>query len=381
MAGPFSVNPLYRSIGRHIRDEAKREFSRSTVGRLFNEMERARGITNAGRGMLDKLSKLSKQANLRSMLRGSSLGEVVQTVEHYSRSGDRAIVDEFLRDLGPTGQLIRSLVGTSKRSRKQLDRQIDTAIEFLRAFRPEALKQPSRAGKHRKPPTVGDADANIEHMRNALEAAGYQVFAPGEEPKQRTRLPFGIPEKTAGGKPRKRIDIPVGGRTRRFPANHPVVTGDMTETPQSSNVFSYGYDVESEYLYLRFKAPREKGQQKSSKTPHQPGSLYRYSFVPVEKFLKLHAASSKGEWVWDSLRIRGTVSGHRFDYSLVGVTGGYVPRKATLMPDGEWYLRRRVRGLNGETLRSSNPDAIARPLTGAPNRGEPNRGRPNTGAP
>jgi hypothetical protein len=39
-----------------------------------------------------------------------------------------------------------------------------------------------------------------------------------------------------------------------------------------------------------------------------------------------------GSWVWDALRIRGTVSGHQKDYELVGIMGNYVPRKATVRP-------------------------------------------------
>ena len=149
----------------------------------------------------------------------------------------------------------------------------------------------------------------------------------------------------------------------------------------SSNVFAYGYDVNSWNLYVRFRA-------ESTSNPLQkanaPGPLYQYSHVPPELFLKFLRAGSKGNWVWDNLRVRGTVSGHRYDYRLVGVTQGYVPRKAVLMPDGEYFIGRTVRTDQGRGLSSSRPDVMVRPLVspGQPNRGTPrppNRGGPNRG--
>lgn len=86
----------------------------------------------------------------------------------------------------------------------------------------------------------------------------------------------------------------------------------------SSNVHSYGYDPDSQTLYVRFR----------NKT--KVGALYAYYHVPPEIYKKLDAAGSKGGAVWDLLRERGTVHGHKFDYRLVGIRGGYVPRKATV---------------------------------------------------
>lgn len=164
----------------------------------------------------------------------------------------------------------------------------------------------------------------------------------------------------------------------------------MVETPQSSNVFSFGFDNQSHSLFVRFKdAPKDTGKSaggfkitavhgaSGAGRPHQPGALYLYHNVPARLFLTFLDASSKGGWVWDKLRIRGTVSGHRFDYALVGVQGGYVPRKATLTPQGEAYIPRTIFTDKGNSLSSSLPEQLVRPLQpiGRP----PNDGRGGLG--
>ena len=84
--------------------------------------------------------------------------------------------------------------------------------------------------------------------------------------------------------------------------------------------------------------------------PIGPGPLYRYDGVSPDAFLSMLTAGSKGTWIWDNLRIRGTVSGHQKDYSLVGIMPtpeypeGYVPRKATVEPIMQYY------GVRGQPL-------------------------------
>lgn len=47
------------------------------------------------------------------------------------------------------------------------------------------------------------------------------------------------------------------------------------------------------------------------------GSAYLYSNVSEYEALSFAQAPSKGIWVWDHLRIRGTVTGHRKPYVKV----------------------------------------------------------------
>jgi len=89
---------------------------------------------------------------------------------------------------------------------------------------------------------------------------------------------------------------------------------------------------------------RQSGQQMVSKggAAHaggqralQPGPTYAYYNTPPSLFEDMKAAHSRGGFVWDKLRIRGTIGGSRYKYSLVsgqvvpGIGAAYIPRKAT----------------------------------------------------
>jgi hypothetical protein len=126
-------------------------------------------------------------------------------------------------------------------------------------------------------------------------------------------------------------------------------------TPQSSNVFSFSYDPEGSILYVTFKgvtvnhqkvsvqAGRQGGRahlhgklgQTVSGRTNSRGSMYAYLDVPARVFERMKRAVSKGKFVWDELRVRGTVYGHQYRYMLVqaqaNVSQGhaYVPRRAT----------------------------------------------------
>jgi hypothetical protein len=92
------------------------------------------------------------------------------------------------------------------------------------------------------------------------------------------------------------------------------------------------------------------------------------------------------------MRIRGTVSGHRYRYMLTMLSSdGYVPRQATRLGNEEWFIRRKVnsattsRGGNiqiGREYRSELADQFVKywdKRNGRPDRGGPNRGKPNRG--
>ncbi len=137
--------------------------------------------------------------------------------------------------------------------------------------------------------------------------------------------------------------------------------GEPIYTPNSSNVYSFQYDAERQLLYVTFKAQTINGKAiktgrttmggKQSRTqaigkrgalsggvkrPNAPGSMYVYFAVPLHALRRLlqKAKSSAGKAVWDELRIRGTMFGHRYQYQLVSgqqMPNGhqYIPRKAT----------------------------------------------------
>ena len=357
----FTSNPLFRQFER----QAREEFRKSAVGKLMQEVQRGSatpsGVQRVGR-LLKDAARQGRRPSL-SRLGGKDFGKFASEIEKYARGGGYAkqLVNEFLGQMGAAGKLIGALIGGNVQSKRGLEREIGTAFEFLRVFKPELLSDQAKRGDVGETTSRGNLK-DAEYLAKLLEAQGYEVVRPGvKEPKQR----------------RKTADVDLGeGRTRRFPRNHPIITGEMVPTPQSSNVHSFGYDNSSSYLYVRFKAAKAPGAK--GPRPQSPGSLYRYAHVMPEKFLGMYQAHSKGTWIWDNIRQRGTVSGHTHSWELVGITAGYVPRRAVYRGKdlGEWYMPRTVRGEGAKRLTSR---LSAEPLTGAPNTGAP--APPNTGAP
>lgn len=67
---------------------------------------------------------------------------------------------------------------------------------------------------------------------------------------------------------------------------------------QSSNVASIQFHADDDRLIIEYK----------------DGSIYAYHPVPMPMAIDLYRASSKGKWVWDNLRVRGTVFGYQIPY-------------------------------------------------------------------
>ena len=367
-------------------EAARREFSASTTGRLYGEVQREIKAASGGPGRLgralDRYSHFGPRDALRE-LRGTQFGQFAREVERYARgdAGMKRLLDQFLNELGPAGRMIKALTGSAGGS------EIDKLIPILQAFGYEVL--PPKDARRRGDPIT---ERGLAAAQELLQSMGAPVPSPGQRSKD--SLPFGISAHGADGQERGRISLPMAdGPARQFGVEHPIVTGEMVPAMRSSNVHSYGYDIETAYLYVRYLG-YVKGQHAADGSPLRsgPGSLYRYSNVTPEEFLSIMAAASKGNWVWDNLRIRGTWSGHQKDYELVGVQGGYVPRKATVRVDPatgrlqEMFVQRRVRAIGGGWLTSALPTELAgdlpwgevdrgRPDTGRPDRGEPDRGR------
>lgn len=104
---------------------------------------------------------------------------------------------------------------------------------------------------------------------------------------------------------------------------------------QSSNVYAIGYSIDNGTMRVQFLGGYGKDHRSG------PGAMYDYYNVPKRHWDAFQAASSKGKWVWDNLRVRGTIAGHRYDYRLVSgedigvqvhrgkiITKQYIPRLA-----------------------------------------------------
>lgn len=171
---------------------------------------------------------------------------------------------------------------------------------------------------------------------------------PPDEPPQPPTPPPSPLQPTPRGQTGQRGAPPLPGEESPY--------GQEILTPQSSNVFSFSYQPQTSTLYVTYKANRlnpdsvrtVRGRGKHNQLAGRSGStirgktnsrgpMYAYHAVPVQIFNRMRAAQSKGRFVWDNLRIRGTIYGHKYNYTLAqaqvvatkGVSGVYVPRKAT----------------------------------------------------
>jgi len=369
-------SPLFKLASVAIRRQATQAYRRSTFGRLVNEVERTKRMGQRGPDHLkDVVKRYGKRFDPERMVKeamGQDMRSLVRQVEVYSRSGgvSKRLLNGFLDALGPAGNLVRAIIKPGKGRNKGLAGELQRATQFLEAHGHVVI--PPKGS-----PTVGRVGRGINGLVNWLESQG-QRLEPEQEPKAKkeSKFPFGISETTRKGTPRRYVDLPGPGKSTRLPANHPAVTGDFVKV-DSSNVHSWAYDADNAYLYVRFLAAAAHGEPRTA-----PGPLYRYRDIGPEMAKALHDAPSKGSWIWDELRVRGTIAGYQKPYALVGVMGGYVPRQATLMAGGEeWFKRRQLHMGGGKWLTSSKPDQFVQFAgdPGGPNRGAPSRGQPNRG--
>lgn len=372
-----TFSPLFRHAHRAAQNVARQQFRRTQFGQLLSEFERLTsrrpsGIRDlaAARAAIGKFSR----AGLMQQLRKQGIGNVAGMVEKYAAGQGNFRKDalgSLFQAMGPLGGLLKKLFSSAERIRRPLERELDAAIGLLHAFGFEVLPPEGRRRGARGQRGVAAATKFLRDM-------GYFVSrdAPATAAERRLQEQFpGTSFTTKSGKPRTSITIPLapGRRPKRVSVDDPMVTGEMIPVAGSSNVHSFGYDYGTGTLRIRFL-----GRDRSSGKRGGPGPMYEYSGVPPTLFERMRKAASKGRFIWDHIRIRGTVSGHRFDYRLADITGGYVPRKATLTANEEWYLQREFRR-GGKSFRSSLPDQMVR--RGTPNRGTPNRGTPNRGRP
>lgn len=241
--------------------------------------------------------------------------------------------------------------------------------------------------------TIASSGKSAERLKQSQIPAALlrtleQIVETGEKPETRRggnggrrgpvtpTIPPTQPGGGSGGGGRNRPDpqpdgdsLPPGGFNRsRFNPNYappkPGESNPLSEeilcVAQSSNVYSFAYDYAASTLYVTFQGHKinrggvRRGRVSRGKSTSRPqlvgdlggtltagrggrGAMYAYFDVPARVFERMKSASSKGKFVWDELRVRGSVYGHKYRYSLVqgqvstqkGVAGVYIPRKAT----------------------------------------------------
>jgi hypothetical protein len=180
------------------------------------------------------------------------------------------------------------------------------------------------------------------------------------------------------------VEIRTGNFRGRYAIDDPAITGQMVAVT-SSNVHSIGFQMNlknplASTLFVKYLQASRGSKVKGS------GPTYGYKNVHPRLFQSFLVANSKGKFVWDELRIRGTVAGAQYEYYLDSISRGYVPRRAVI-ENGIQILKRRKRQeqKSGRTVVSQLRERVIgpyRPRNGSPpNRGNPDRGsrRPNRG--
>lgn len=362
------MNPLFKNATRAIKATVRSEFRSGELGRALTELERK----TLRKGQAKKyLQQIASRIRGQSPLPGWA-DRVSGKLERYAKDKSEEKLSQIIfKSLGPLGDVLQALIRPKGKRLASLDRELTAATNLLRAFGHEVIPPP---------PARGGIAAKTKATQQYLESLGFTVRKPLPGWNAAAR-PKPLPGWTTLVRPgaRKTVDLDVGlGRLNRIRKDDPLLTGKMIPVV-SSNVHSIGFDINphnAQIGTLKVRFLMAVGQGKVA------GALYDYYHVPTAVFQNFRRAASKGKFVWDKLRIRGTVSGHRFDYKLTGISRGYVPRKATYSPQGEYFTKRTFLGENTRTgerrLFHSAPSALVRPGANRgiePNRGEPNRGR------
>lgn len=360
------MNPLFPNFDRSVQEAARQEFQRTQLGKLLLQKNRSPSDLQRLAGLVQRYSR----------------GKGPSAFERLKKELSDAMVGQVLGRLGLLGQLFSSFLRPLGNSIvKDLDRELAAAANLLKAFgygvTPPELMETS--------PGVPAKPRPGKPQSQQPGGGGVTPFNPIPRPVPGPSGPKVLPP-LAGNSTSKTwqnntVNVSVGGTRYKIRPDDPMLSGEMIPV-SSSNVHSIGFIFNHEapaqgVLKVRFRARAKNGGPR----PNSGGPLYHYYGVNPAVFKAFQLASSKGKFVWDRLRIRGTVSGHQFQYQLMGIEkDGYVPRKATRIGPNEYYIGRQVRSTAGKKYTSALQDELVqRWQPGRPNRGTPNRGTPNRG--
>jgi hypothetical protein len=374
MPSPLSQSPLFAQAAKAVQEAVHAGFTTTSFGSTLRRVKAAAlagraGVITPG-GLVDKaLQRYQREGKAGALkeLMGHDFSQFCAEIEKYSRAtgSSKELVARFLDSLGPAGKVLKSFaLGRGSQ------RDLDWALRLVRAFGYEVLPPPGKR-------TRASLRRAVPAMVSMLRDLGVNIEVPEEldktQPKTRGRVPQATPYTTTDRfaplgrrtleNGRVEVQMGFGLGSRQFAKDHPVVTGRMVRSTSSSNVWSYGYDVDSLYLYVRYHG-REHGTA---------GPLYRYSGVYPHEFLTLLDQDSKGKWVWDHLRLRGSRTIHQKPYELVGITGDYVPRRAARVGGEDWWVNRQVLTTGGRIMESTLQARRAGWSPERPERGTPMR--------
>jgi len=313
-----------------LQSAARTAFRRTTMGKLVIKVkaELASGRANTESIMRygNQMRQIGGAEFAQNLMQELGVGNSWRFIERYAGKdawkkllGNAKLkgLENILREL-QEGEAHRKLTGQEK--------DLEAALAFARAHGYEVVKNPnfpkslaqaaSQAASHA--PQFAALDPEVQRLIIEQEARG----KPSRVSQKLRGLP-GWPRTEPLGRPANTYDVD-------YPENLPegIIPPDddgHLRRVSSSNVYAIGYRYEDRTLLVQFLATDASGNRVG------PGSLYEYFQVPPMIWERFKGAGSKGKFVWDELRVRGTISGHKFAYDLAGVTGDYVPRRAQLV--------------------------------------------------
>lgn len=338
------------------------------------------------RQIQDSLKKIKTLSTKTEPQNRVALMHEIQSVRQKLRGKNRTL-DRQLSQLANDAQKnVVSVHGGAKRSVQGILDLLTTANNPATSKARAALASTLKAGLRDISGDIGKTVDLIEQLTPELfggsktpeQAGGKRVDA---EPATRRIIPD-EPQTWHGMRlvSNDTVEIRTGNFRGRYKTDDPAVTGVMVPVT-SSNVHSIGFQFNLKAPAKSTLLVRYLQGQKNSKTM---GPLYGYADVHPKLFEQFLKAASKGKFVWDELRIRGTIAGHQYRYTLLQSVGGNVPRRAILV-NGIQILQRRVRrakdGRVGVSKLQTEVKGPYRPKSNRPNRGNPDRGsqRPNRG--
>jgi hypothetical protein len=294
-----------------LQAEASKKFKATNLGKLL--VQTAKDVKNGTATVKSvmtggaKLKQLAGSAAAKDLMKEMGLGPAWDMIEKYA---GKNVWKKITSKLGSVGKLLSNL-GNSKVTGAPVgvERELEVAANLLKAFGYGVTKP------------GGGTSVAPQHAPEYKKAI--EQIAEASSQKQGKGMVSGAKLKPLPGWSGTYVQSASSGH---FETQLPMQEGMLDV--DSSNVHSIGFQYETAEkgtLLVRYLGSDSQGNRVG------PGSLYEYFNVPSAIWVQFKNAASKGKFVWDHLRIRGTVSGHKFTYDLAGVVGNYVPRRAQLV--------------------------------------------------
>jgi hypothetical protein len=315
------LNP--RDIGRAVSDlrAVARNPQNGTTTRLANAAQQVRRLLGGLNGGLD-----------------AALLDLVQTAERLLRARRAGWAAGLTQALNANGNPIGAAMAQNILNRqnaaiaKTIEDKLRQVATITEQVAPELFGRPRPS---RTPEQAGGTKVTTQHM------------PPNAVPAESEIMPDNIRRRRDG-----KIEVSGPGFKRVYHETSPVFTGRMLRV-RSSNVHSIGYQLNPKdpahgVMFVRFLQP-DGGYGPGQQTPPRPvaGPTYGYKGVHPDLFVSFTMAASKGIFVWDNLRVRGTIHGHQYPYFLSRVSQGYVPRRIQIRNGNQiWYGTRRNVGVS-----------------------------------